>query len=161
MLNFARPSQWAPTERAPLLPAACVQPRVVRLMRDAADAVAPTAPMLLSAPVDPWPNTRGEIHDTRPDILIDVPEPPPVVLRMEPSPPRPELARCYGISCRQGRAPCTEQCAEVASTHPAPARRVPWGITEYTEPARRAPWLACAIGAALFAAGYLVGRVLP
>lgn len=155
MLNFARPSQWAPTERAPLLPAACVQPRVVRLMRDAADAVAPTAPMLLSAPVDPWPNTRGEIHDTRPDILIDVPERPrSVVRRLTPTEPThlPHMGH---------RPNDDESNHEIAAAQEVGIRRAPRSIVEYTEPARRAPWLACAIGAALFAAGYLVGRVLP
>lgn len=35
------------------------------------------------------------------------------------------------------------------------------GVHVRTEPPRRVPWLACAIGAALFAVGYLLGRFLP
>lgn len=153
MLNFARPSQWAPTERAPL-PAACVQPRVVRLMRDAVDVGAPTAPMLLSAH-DPWPNTRGEIHDTRPDILIDdVPCPCSVVRRLTPTEPThlPHMGH---------RPNDDESNHEIAAAQEVGIRRAPRSIVEYTEPPRRVPWLACAIGAALFAVGYFVGRVLP
>lgn len=88
MIRFDNPLQWARTERAPLPVLARVQPRATRLMRQSL-AAAPTLPMPLLAQGEPWRDTRGEIHDTRPDIFVDGPvrvgpRPMPIVERCEP-----------------------------------------------------------------------------
>lgn len=41
------------------------------------------------------------------------------------------------------------------------AEREPWRIVKYTEPPRLHLWLVGVIGAAMFAVGYYVGRLLP
>lgn len=114
MLRFDRPAQWAPTARTPLPVMARVQPRVTRLMRESV-AAAPTRPMPLQSasrpPGQTWHNTRGEIHDTRPDILLDGdvvqgPRPMPIVERCAPSAPSCR-GYCRGISECETPAICS------------------------------------------------------
>lgn len=130
MIRFDNPRQWAPTARAPLPVQPRVQPRVVRLMRESTSC-ALTLPMPLQSesrpPAQPgpaWRNTRGEIHDTRPDILLDGdvvqgPRPMPIVERCAPS----AAPLCKGY-CAQGRRQC-ETPAICSGSDASPAPRVP------------------------------------
>lgn len=124
MIRTDHAHQWAPTSRA-ILPMARIPARAARLIHD----TAPTAPMLLSPMraephIQPWRNTRGEIHDTRPDILIDLAEPQPraTIERLSPTPPR-----CYGYCGGESECETPAVCTggDAMPSRPSPAPRMP------------------------------------
>lgn len=59
-----------------------------------------------------------DTHSMPLELLTERLQPGSVVQRVAPSLP---AGRCYGESCRQGRAMCTEQCAEIEAARMAGA----------------------------------------
>lgn len=149
--------QWATTERSPLV-LARIQPRATRLIR-ASLVAAPAAPLRSVR----WPDTRGEIHDTRPDILIDGPvhgpRPMPIIERCAPSAPS-----CKGYCGGQSECETPAICAGGDTAPRMPRKPRPLTGQQVGEAAGNAlGWgLVLALGSwgLVLAVGHLVARWL-
>lgn len=102
-------------------------------------------PALPSRPVDIDTDFGQDTHGMPLELLTERLQPGSVVQRAAPSLP---AGRCFGESCRQGRALCTEQCAEIEAARMAGA-----GMQEPSEPMPLA-WTGARIGNML---GSIVG----
>lgn len=93
---------------------------------------------------------------------------PPTIEPLAPSrPPLPEVTftddEAEWLWRDQQRARAAWGLGAAGDPYPNPEARARAraALDAEPQPPRRVPWLACAIGAALFAVGYLLGRWLP